>query len=260
METKIETIKSKHKKLEEKYSTLLTSINKEKETVTPPTSSTDDNEIIFNIPTSNGFQALSHHESNSEIETMTDDTGAANNHQHATQQSLQNTSQQDSQQETSQQETSPDASQHASQHTYQQAPQQDSQQPRSQQARSQQDYHQASQLTSQEVSHNTLPPKSHQTETTKIKNSKENQPNNSQTIILCDSNGRFLKPEILCPDSATKYIRCPTLSKAEDLLNEEKLDNPKTFIVHTGTNDLEQQHSNQHLLLKYKNIIKTIKD
>jgi hypothetical protein len=36
-----------------------------------------------------------------------------------------------------------------------------------------------------------------------------------ETIIFCDSNGRDLKLNLLCPNSKTKYVRCPTLIKAK---------------------------------------------
>ena len=81
---------NKHKKLEEKYSNLLIRINKEKETVTPPATSTFDNKIVFNIPISNSFQTLNHHESNNKIERMTDDI--ENNHQPASQETSQEAS------------------------------------------------------------------------------------------------------------------------------------------------------------------------
>jgi hypothetical protein len=56
--------------------------------------------------------------------------------------------------------------------------------------------------------------------------SKENTPNpneesitnNIETIIICDSNGRHLNPNLLCPDTKSKYIRCPTLIEAESII------------------------------------------
>jgi hypothetical protein len=45
----------------------------------------------------------------------------------------------------------------------------------------------------------------------KVDPQNHHKPINAETIILCDSNGRYLKPELLCPNSSTHYTRCPTL-------------------------------------------------
>ncbi|CAB4003558.1 Hypothetical predicted protein [Paramuricea clavata] len=63
--------------------------------------------------------------------------------------------------------------------------------------------------------------------------------NHAETIILCDSNGRYLIPSLLCPTSKTSYLRCPTLMKAKEILDKTCFSNPRTFIIHTGTNDLD---------------------
>ena len=58
---------------------------------------------------------------------------------------------------------------------------------------------------------------------------------NSETIILCDSNGHRLDTNRLCPCSTTSYIGCPKLAKAKDIINEVIFNTPKTFILHCGT-------------------------
>jgi hypothetical protein len=194
METKIKTLNDKHQKLEEKFSHLTSPVHKEEEeTTNPPALSPTSEEITYNIPTSNSYETLNHH---NEPETTPEKSN--NTDEHTSHES----------EETTQKPETPQSSQ-TPQHT---------------------------------------PPATTE------------HPINHQTIILCDSNGRFLQPNILCPDSTTKYIRCPTLSKAQEILNDETLPNPNTLIIHTGTNDLEHQKSNHHLLLKYKEILKTIKE
>lgn len=83
---------------------------------------------------------------------------------------------------------------------------------------------------------------------------------NAETIILCDSNGRFIKPELLCPDSSTHYIRCPTLTEAETIIKNTHFINPKCFILHCGTNDLEKLESDQKLISLVEKVSKLITD
>lgn len=88
--------------------------------------------------------------------------------------------------------------------------------------------------------------KTAQSETTQVfpteRKNKHHNPNKhrSDTIILCDSNGRSLDLNLLCPGASYRYIRCPTLSKAKEILEHSEFHQPKTFIIHTGTNDLEK--------------------
>jgi hypothetical protein len=60
------------------------------------------------------------------------------------------------------------------------------------------------------------------------------------TVILCDLNGRKLNPKLLCPNSSTEYLKCPTLESANQLINQYEFKQTKTFIVHVGTNDIEK--------------------
>jgi hypothetical protein len=52
---------------------------------------------------------------------------------------------------------------------------------------------------------------------------------------------------LLCPNSTTKYIRCPTLSHGIDILKETQFPEAKTFIVHCGTNDIEELNASETL-------------
>jgi hypothetical protein len=73
------------------------------------------------------------------------------------------------------------------------------------------------------------------------------KPIEAETIIICDSNGRYLKPKELCPDSTTKYIRSPTLFQARQKIETFNFSNPKNLIIHCGTNDIEQPGKNDYI-------------
>ncbi|CAB4030175.1 Hypothetical predicted protein [Paramuricea clavata] len=61
----------------------------------------------------------------------------------------------------------------------------------------------------------------------------------ADAVILCDSNGRNINPTLLCPNSTTKYLKCPTVEQAREIFDRHKFIEPKTFIIHCGTNDIE---------------------
>jgi preprotein translocase subunit SecD len=61
----------------------------------------------------------------------------------------------------------------------------------------------------------------------------------TETVILCDSNGKHLDMNLLCPGTTTSYIRCPTTAEAIKILEQHTFTNPKTIIIHCGTNDIE---------------------
>ena len=54
-----------------------------------------------------------------------------------------------------------------------------------------------------------------------------------ETIILCDSNGCHINTKLICPNSTTKYIRCPTLTDAKLILSNTNLSRttPKIFYI-----------------------------
>jgi hypothetical protein len=83
--------------------------------------------------------------------------------------------------------------------------------------------------------------------------------NNTETIILCDSNGHYLKPKLLCPNSTTSYIRCPTVAKAKHIIQNTNFTNPKNFIIHCGTNDIEHLPPDQNLTTEIEDIKKLIR-
>jgi hypothetical protein len=85
-----------------------------------------------------------------------------------------------------------------------------------------------------------------------------NKVNNGETIILCDSNGRHINPNLLCPGSKTSYIRCPTLSDANKIMEQTTFTNPKTFLLHCGTNDLESNQSDEEITGHLKSTVTTI--
>ena len=67
--------------------------------------------------------------------------------------------------------------------------------------------------------------------------------NHAETIILCDSNGRYLQPSLPCPNTINSYIRCPTLTHVNGIPEKTKFTKPTCSIVHTGTNDIK--HSSE---------------
>ncbi|CAB4034064.1 Hypothetical predicted protein, partial [Paramuricea clavata] len=86
----------------------------------------------------------------------------------------------------------------------------------------------------------------------------QNHTNTAETIILCDSNGRYLKPKLLCPNTTTSYIRCPTLTKARQIITT--FTDPKNFILHCGTNDIEHLQPEQNLDKAIEDIVGLVKE
>ena len=82
--------------------------------------------------------------------------------------------------------------------------------------------------------------------------------NNGETIILCDSNGHHINPNLLFPGSKTSYIRCPTLNDANRIMEQTTFTNPKTFLLHCGTNDLESNQSDEEIMRHLESTVTTI--
>ncbi|XP_058647416.1 uncharacterized protein LOC131549340 [Onychostoma macrolepis] len=62
-----------------------------------------------------------------------------------------------------------------------------------------------------------------------------------QSVLLMDSNGKFVDEKKLFPRRNVTKIWCPNTQKALELLCEEQLASPSHIIIHTGTNDLRAQ-------------------
>ena len=88
----------------------------------------------------------------------------------------------------------------------------------------------------------------------------KNRTNTAETIILCDSNGRYLKPKLLCPNTTTSYIRCPTLTKARQIIQNTTFTDPKNFILHCGTNDIEHLQPEQNPDKAIEDIVGLVKE
>ena len=82
--------------------------------------------------------------------------------------------------------------------------------------------------------------------------------NHAETIILCDSNGRYLQPSLLCPNTKNSYIRCPTLTHVNGILEKTKFTKPTCSIVHTGTNDIKHSSEVETLAKKTVDIVDNI--
>ena len=93
----------------------------------------------------------------------------------------------------------------------------------------------------------TIPEETTATQHTATQHPKPVNTVNAETIILCDSNGRNLKPSILCPNTTTRYIRCPTITHGISITQETQFPKAKTFIIHCGTNDIEQLDASETL-------------
>lgn len=96
-----------------------------------------------------------------------------------------------------------------------------------------------------------------QDQTPKTITPKEKPQNKSGTLILCDSNGRYLDPKILCTNSTTNYIRCATFSKAKNIINTTQFTTPETVIIHCGTNDLEKTTSDEDFIAQMSDMVST---
>jgi hypothetical protein len=88
----------------------------------------------------------------------------------------------------------------------------------------------------------------------------KNRTNTAETIILCDSNRRYLKPKLLCPNTTTSYICCPTLTKARQIIQNTTFTGPNNFILHCGTNDIEHLHPERNLDKAIEDIVGLVKE
>lgn len=80
----------------------------------------------------------------------------------------------------------------------------------------------------------------------------------SETVILCDSNGRMVDTNRLCPNTTCTYFKCPTLSIAKNILEETLFEKTQTVILHCATNDLETAPSNESLVSNIINVVDMI--
>ena len=64
---------------------------------------------------------------------------------------------------------------------------------------------------------------------------------NGNLLFLCDSNGKYLRLNKLCPKHNVIYQWCPTMEDARSIIDEidTHQNTPETILIHTGTNDLE---------------------
>ena len=71
-------------------------------------------------------------------------------------------------------------------------------------------------------------------------NNKKVKDSKPSLLFLCDSNGKYLRLNKLCPKHSVTYARTPLIKTAADLINEtDPNHSPSTILFHTGTNDLE---------------------
>ena len=83
---------------------------------------------------------------------------------------------------------------------------------------------------------------------TKQSTSSQNIPQN-EVIFLCDSNGKFLDTkQMFSSKHQVKYTRAPIIEHARAFLQNEIHTPPHMILIHTGTNDLERNHSTEELV------------
>lgn len=69
----------------------------------------------------------------------------------------------------------------------------------------------------------------------------DEKPEQTDIVLLIDSNGKFINMRKLFPNHHAIKVWCPTTQKALELLSETQLGSPSHILIHTGTNDLRTQ-------------------
>jgi hypothetical protein len=235
MKQDINAMNKRYKKIEEKNTNLLKMMNtkqKESQPEIPTWASMSSNNSTntYSVPTSNSFEPLSTKDHTETTPTQTDIT--KENPQ---------TNKENPQTNISSSQTSKDNPQ----------PKKDSPQPA---------------INSLQPKNDNLQPQNNTIQSNKDDQQPDNhdttithKSNYTETIILCDSNGHYLKPKLLCPNSTTSYIRCPTVAKAKHIIQNTNFTNPKKFIIHCGTNDIEHLPPDQNLATEIEDITKLIR-
>ena len=79
----------------------------------------------------------------------------------------------------------------------------------------------------------------------------------ASSVILCDSNGKYLRLNKLCPNRQVTYYRCPTITSGNEIISKLPPDSPEMILIHTGTNDLETTKTADLLASKISNLVNT---
>jgi ribose 5-phosphate isomerase len=69
--------------------------------------------------------------------------------------------------------------------------------------------------------------------------------------------------KVRCPHNFCKdccYIRCPTLTKARQIIQNTTFTDPNNYILHCGTNDIEHLQPEQNLDKAIENIVGLVKE
>lgn len=85
----------------------------------------------------------------------------------------------------------------------------------------------------------------------------ENNADKANIVVLCDSNGKYLKPKKLCPNKNTTYLRCPTVKRGCEIIATLSFDSPELILIHTGTNDLDHSGPAEHLASEISKLVET---
>ena len=75
-----------------------------------------------------------------------------------------------------------------------------------------------------------------------------------------DSNGRFVKPELLKKSISAFKHYCPTLSASKNKIEEIKTEGaiPTQLLLHVGTNDLEKKTTSTEFVDIYRDIFQSL--
>uniref|UniRef100_A0A8C5MR32 Scavenger receptor cysteine-rich type 1 M130 n=1 Tax=Leptobrachium leishanense TaxID=445787 RepID=A0A8C5MR32_9ANUR len=64
---------------------------------------------------------------------------------------------------------------------------------------------------------------------------------NPETVIIMDSNGKYLNTRRLFPGKNVTKIHCATIEQTMEVLTNPYFTNPKQIIIHTGTNNIQTE-------------------
>ena len=101
----------------------------------------------------------------------------------------------------------------------------------------------------------TKPQESWKPQTTPNAQDQPERMDKANTIILCDSNGKYLRLNKLCPNQKVLYHRCHTVTRGNEIINNLPLNSPpEVILIHKGTNDLDRSNTAE-LTSKIGNLI-----
>lgn len=77
--------------------------------------------------------------------------------------------------------------------------------------------------------------------TNKPSSNHKNRQQTPEIVLIIDSNGKYLNTKRLFPGTRVSKIHCSTIEQATGVINDPYFTNPKHIIIHTGTNNIQEQ-------------------